>query len=96
MDNSVAKAHGRISTHDGILSRLERRIEQVGERYHALSNRMTRVIQDQIQVYVGKLPAAATGDNQYLSRIDAKWIITLIIGSVVGTLAVLRFIGKLG
>ena len=95
LDGSLAKAHGRISTQEGILARVERRVEQVAKRYHELSNRMTRLIHDQIH-QLKPAPVAALGDNQLLSRLDAKWIITLILGSIGGTLATLKFFGKLG
>lgn len=96
LDHSVAKAHGRISTHDGIISRIERRVEQISSRVHDMSSKLTRTVQDQLSVFAGKSQATVSGDNQLLSRLDAKWIITLILGSMGATLAFLKFIGKLG
>lgn len=92
LDHKVAKAHGRISTHDGLIAALTSRVQEIADRYHTFVNHITTMVQSYRN---GNGSKTSSGDTQPITRMDAKWIVSIILGTILATLGVLKFFGKL-
>lgn len=96
LDLKVASAHGRISTHDGILRLLQHRVEQIGTRYHELANRIHGIVEEQVRRFFhDDDPPAPTGESAPLTRLDVKWLFGIVVATVAATVGFFKLIGKI-